>query len=271
MKRIVHMSDIHVGFEDLNERFKTAIENLISEKGNQASEYVVVLTGDLVDNAHDADSQKQVKKHIEILKKAGFTDVLVVAGNHDYGTGDHGEKKFVKQFQKIFYGRETPFPKKDIIDHIAFIALDSMAEELNWYDALFSEGELGRKQLEALESLLKSEEVRSCRKRVIYLHHHPFDPRPFHQLKDSGRLKEVLSHCWQEGVAIDAILYGHNHQGKARNGTWAIPRCYDAGTTTLKPCPGFVNWMPWYQVQSSTRDINIENEDVLTDYELDLL
>ena len=33
---------------------------------------------------------------------------------------------------------------------------------------------------------------------------------------------------------VDALLYGHNHAAKVRNGAWDIPRCYDAGTATGK-------------------------------------
>lgn len=39
----------------------------------------------------------------------------------------------------------------DIIENIAFMGLDSMAEELNWTDRLFAQGELGNKQLKRLE------------------------------------------------------------------------------------------------------------------------
>ncbi|MEW5765974.1 MAG: hypothetical protein AB1824_13500, partial [Acidobacteriota bacterium] len=73
--------------------------------------------------------------------------------------------------------------------------------------------------------------VRSARHRVVYLHHHPFDPMgPLHELKDALGLARVL----KENGPLDALLFGHNHAGGAYAGVWGIPRCYDAGTSTRK-------------------------------------
>jgi 3',5'-cyclic AMP phosphodiesterase CpdA len=104
-----------------------------------------------------------------------------------------------------------------------------MADEVNWYDSLFSEGELGSAQLKRLKEILSSAEVSKCLYRIIYLHHHPFHPRLFHQLKDSEKLHEVL-----KDFSIDAILFGHNHDGRIWNGHWGIKRAYDGGTATGK-------------------------------------
>ena len=187
--------------------------------------------------------------------------------NHDYGTGNLGNKKFVKLFKKAFYEAEVDYPKVDIIAGIAFIGLDSMAEELHWYDELWAEGQLGEKQIKKLEEILSMKKIRSCRKRVIYLHHHPFKWRPLHQLKDARKLKKVLTQAMNNGISIDAILFGHNHEGNAHNGKWGIPRCYDAGTATLKTRAKYVSWSSWFKVQSSTRVIDL-NKDPASDYVL---
>jgi 3',5'-cyclic AMP phosphodiesterase CpdA len=229
MKKIIHLSDLHVGYKDLGERFRGIIDNMIFLK-EPASDYVVVITGDLVENAGRSSNYREVRTYLETLKAAGFT-VLVVPGNHDYGTGDLGSKKYVDLFKKAFFGKtNVGYPKLDILDEIAFIGLDSMADELHWYDRLFANGELGPAQLARLDRMLKRKSVRSCDYRVIYLHHHPFDPRPLHELKDSEELGRVLA----KHGNVEALLYGHNHAGKKRNGKWGIPRCYDAGTTTHK-------------------------------------
>ena len=263
MKKIIHMSDLHVGFEDLGERFHQIINNLISEKGDHAGEYIIVITGDLVDNAHHQESYTKVKSGLDILRRAGFENILLIPGNHDYGTGSHGDKKFVKLFQQTIFQDLKGYPRKNIIEDIAFIGLDSIAEELHWYDELFSEGELGRQQLRRLSAILEEDEVRSCKKRVVYLHHHPFDARPFHQLKDSNKLQKILMAAIDKNIFIDALLYGHNHEGKAHNGQWGIPRCYDAGSATLKPRPKAVQELPWFQVKSSTRVIDFEEDNNL--------
>ena len=167
---------------------------------------------------------------LEKLKNAGY-QVLVVPGNHDYGTGVLGHNRYVGHFKQVFFGDQSvTYPKLDIIDKIAFIGLDSMAEELHWYDRLFAQGELGDDQLARLETIFKDSKVIACKNRVVYLHHHPFDPLPFHGLKDSDKLGAVL----QNHGKIAALLYGHNHEGKNHNGHWGISRCYDAGSSTRK-------------------------------------
>ena len=95
-----------------------------------------------------------------------------------------------------FHGAAIQYQKLDVIPDsegdIAFLGLDSMAQEIHWYDRLSGEGELGIRQLDDLREIIGRQEVRSCRFRVIYLHHHPFDPYPFHQLKDSAELERVV-------------------------------------------------------------------------------
>jgi 3',5'-cyclic AMP phosphodiesterase CpdA len=265
MKKIIHLSDIHVGYKDFDQRFQMIINALIRKMGSAAGDCVIVITGDVVDDANDPESYGKVKKGLDSLARAGFEHILVVPGNHDYGTGDMADRKFVKDFQQVFYGREITFPKKDIIDGVAFIGLDSMAAELHWYDRIWAEGELGVAQLKRLAVMLEEEDVRACRKRVIYLHHHPFRWRPVHQLKDAGKLKRVLTSAMDKQISIDALLFGHNHQGNSHNGKWNIARCYDAGTATLKPRPDWVKWWPWFRIQSSVRVIDIGTDDVSQD------
>lgn len=265
MKRIIHMSDLHVGHEDLGDRFRAVVNRLIFEKGDKAEEYVIVITGDLVDDANHPMSYDEVKSGLNDLKQAGFNHILAVPGNHDYGPGNNGDPKFVSAFKKCFFEQEIEYPKLDIIDGIAFVGLDSMAEELHWYDDLFAQGELGKDQLLRLNDTMISDEVRNCGKIVVYMHHHPFAPRPFHELKDSSALKEVIS------GKVDAVLYGHNHQGQIHNGHWDIKRCYDAGTATLKRRSKWLEWCSWFRVSASTRMIHLDEDNPRFDYTLDLL
>jgi len=228
MKKIIHLSDTHVGYEDLNTRLGDVVTRMIFHK-TPAENYVVVITGDLVEDATREGSYEEASTHLNRLKKAGFI-VLVAPGNHDYGTGGIGSKDYVDRFKKHFFeNTAVSYPKLDIIENIAFIGLDSMAEELNWYDRLFAQGELGEKQLKRLPKMLKSTEVKNSKYTVIYLHHHPFHPKPFHELKDSDELRKTL-----EGYQIDALLFGHNHDGRIWNGGWGIKRVYDGGTSTSK-------------------------------------
>lgn len=231
MKKIIHLSDLHIGHEDCGKNFLKII-NKISRTKKPAKNFLIVITGDLVDNANYTDFTDEAVKRIDCLKKRGYR-VLMIPGNHDYGNGAAGKKEFVQIFKERFYGKQDiSYPKVDIIGKTAFIGLDSTAEELHWYDRFFSEGELGKDQLERLRSILEEEKIKK-RKKVIYLHHHPFDYKALMQLKDGKELKEVIS------GKVDAILFGHYHRdedsaGKDYNGSWDIPRCYNAGSSTHK-------------------------------------
>ena len=187
------------------------------------------------------------------LEESGYR-VLVVPGNHDYGTGIMGNKKFVRLFkEKFFRDRNISYPKVDLIDEFAFMGLDSTARELNWHDRFFSEGELGKAQLSRLERLLMKPEI-SSRRKIIYLHHHPFDFKLGMQLKDSEDLKAVI----ENRVAM--LLFGHYHRDeesavKIYHGTWGIPRCYNAGSSTKKNGETGFQWI-----------INMEEEDPSADF-----
>lgn len=231
MKKIIHLSDLHVGHEDCSAKFRAIIDNITFLK-QPAKNYIVLITGDIVDNANHSEYIDEAVDSIELLKERGYK-VLVVPGNHDYGTGVRGDKKFVDLFkERYFKSRDISYPKLDIIDKIAFIGLDTTAEELYWHDRFFSEGELGKEQLKRLKKMLKKPEV-AGRKKVVYLHHHPFDFKLGMQLKDNNELKKIIEN------KVDMILFGHYHAdpvsaGKIFHGAWGIERCYNAGSSTHK-------------------------------------
>jgi len=257
MKRILHMSDLHLGHPITDARFGRILQRLIEGELLKPEQTVVVVTGDIVDNAFREPGYGVAVENLDILRRSGY-EVLVVPGNHDYGSGTQLSKRFVILFKEAFYGRNRSYPILDIVDSTAFIGLDSMAEELSWYDRMWAEGELGEPQMTRLERLLNEAEVQECDRRVIYLHHHPIDWQPLHRLKDSQRLEMVVRDSMSRGVSIDALLYGHFHRGDSRNGSWGVARCYDAGTATLKPRHRLVSRLPWFQVtRDSTRIIDL--------------
>jgi predicted MPP superfamily phosphohydrolase len=253
MEKIIHLSDIHVGHEECGARFRALIDNITFLK-QPANNYIILITGDIVENANHPEYIEEAVDDIEQLKERGYK-VLVVPGNHDYGTGTVGNKKFVHLFkEKYFKSREISYPKLDVINEIAFIGLDSTAEELHWLDRLLSEGELGERQLLRLEKMLNDPEVVS-RKKVVYLHHHPFDFRLGMELKDSNDLRKIIEN------KIDMLLFGHYHvdpasAGKIFHGKWGIKRCYNAGTSTHKN--GHVG---------TQRVIDLSNADPRMDYD----
>ena len=229
MKRIIHLTDLHIGYRDLGERFEIIVDNILFSM-RPACRYVVVITGDLVEKGSKPAHYQAARQAFDRLRAGGFR-VLTVPGNHDYGSGFEMSKKYVPIFKEVFFDDpRVVYPKLDIIGGVAFIGLDSVAEELDWRDRLFAEGELGEAQRQRLVSLLRDGTVRACRRRVIYLHHHPFDPHPLAQLRDSKELGQILMNHGK----IDALLYGHNHAGNKHNGGWGVTRCYDGGSATRK-------------------------------------
>jgi 3',5'-cyclic AMP phosphodiesterase CpdA len=229
VKSIIHLTDLHIGYGDLADRFQTIVDNILFSM-RPASHYIVVVTGDLVDKGTRPGNYETARLALERLRARGF-HLLIVPGNHDYGSGFAMEKRFVPLFKEAFFGDPNLiYPKLDIIGGIAFIGLDTVAEEIEWHDRLFAQGELGDEQRIRLDDLLRDGAVRACRRRVVYMHHHPFDPHPLAQLRDSDHLGEVLKRHGN----VDALLYGHNHAARKANGMWGIPRCYDGGSATRK-------------------------------------
>lgn len=231
MKKIIHLSDIHVGHEDSGLKFRQIVENITLLK-QPANDYVIVITGDIVDNATHEAQKDEALDAIDQLKARGYT-VLVVPGNHDYGTGSWGSPKYVDIFKKTFYDDvKVTYPKVDVVDELVFIGLDSTADELHWYDRMLAEGEIGKEQLKRLKNIIDDERY-AVKKKIVYLHHHPFDFKLGLQLKDYEDLQEIIEN------KIDVLLFGHLHDdlnsaGKIFNGTWGIPRAYNAGSSTHK-------------------------------------
>jgi len=253
MKKIVHLSDLHIGYRDCGARFRSIIDMMILQL-QPAGNYVVIVTGDLVNNANREIHIEEAAAGIRQLEETGFR-VLPVPGNHDYGSGIKGNKKFVKMFKERFYKNENiSYPKLDIIGKLAFIGLDSTAGELNWNDRFFSEGELGPDQLNRLKNMLNDPLI-TGKKKVVYLHHHPFDFKLAMQLKDNEELRKIIEN------KADALLFGHYHAdhdspGKILHGTWGIPRCYNGGSSTHK------NGDPGFQ-----RVIDLSHPDPSVDYD----
>lgn len=231
MKKIIHLSDLHIGHEDCTSKFNAIADNIILRM-QPAEDYVIIVTGDIVENANHSDFTDDAVAAFRRLEDNGF-QMLVIPGNHDYGTGVLGSFRYYSIFKERYYGTiEIEYPKLDIIDGIAFIGLDSTEAELHWFDRILSQGELGRRQIEKLSQILDDEAIAPFQK-VVYLHHHPFDFKPGMHLKDSDDLKPVIEN------RIDMILFGHYHAdssspGKTYHGKWGIRRCYNAGSSTHK-------------------------------------
>ena len=161
MKKIIHLSDLHIGYDNMSDILDDMIDRLIYLY-QPASEYVVVVTGDMVDDATKTEQLETAQRQMDRIKNAGFS-LLATPGNHDYGTGNNATPSGMRTYKEYIYGDPNErFPRFDPIDDIAFIGLDSMEGEIKKKQGLLADGEIGDAQLEALERLLKSQPVKNC-------------------------------------------------------------------------------------------------------------
>ncbi|MEW6077652.1 MAG: metallophosphoesterase [Thermodesulfobacteriota bacterium] len=232
MKQIIHLSDLHIGGNTrllnrkLKNRFDRLVEHLVS-KHKPSKNFIIIISGDLTDNVFK-HGYKAAKESIAKLTEANFM-VLVIPGNHDYGDGKIDDKKYVELFKKAFYNdTSVTYPKKNIIDNIAFIGLDSMEEGWNNED---SEGKLGKVQIEELIKMINTDiDVVSCKYKVVYLHHHPVILPRYKGLQDAKEFQGAVKD------KVDAIFFGHNHIPflLKKSGLWGVPLWSNPGSSTGK-------------------------------------
>lgn len=222
--QIIHLSDLHIGYRDCGQKATKIVKNIIKHENPVNS--IIIITGDIVDQARRDKDLAAGLELIQELRKHNFR-VLLCPGNHDYGTGLMNPPKTAQNFRKLFLPQVKEFPQVDIIENTVFIALDTGAEELRWYDRLFVDGGLGAAQLARLDKILADPQIKTKTK-VLYFHHHLFPNIPCCQLKGSKKLKAVIEN------KIDIVLYGHMHFGWSNNKTWGIKIMLDGGSSTGK-------------------------------------
>ncbi len=233
--KIVHITDLHIGYNNkkynCEKRAKTLVDKLI-KKCIPPSDYTIVLTGDIVDKGKEIGEFEKAKIILDKLEIAGIK-LLLVPGNHDYGSGKSISEKYQKRFKKVFYGNSKyEFPSCKIINNTAFIGLDSLQGEFDTKKPKRPNGSIGKGQLKKLREELSKPKVLQCKYCVVYLHHHPFYKAPFWimALKDSKELGNILKE-----FDIDMLMFGHKHKGDILNGKkWGIPRIFDGGCSTGK-------------------------------------
>lgn len=238
MKKIIHLSDPHLGCNESNEHFDLLVEKIIRTY-TSPEDYVVVITGDLIDDPLKDPLFISAKKSLRHLYNASF-NLLIVPGNHDYYSShwDSSNKEQVLRFKEEILGKSnvtypiiTLFDSQVPGDSIAFIGLDSMPEELQWNKELSQNGKIGDQQLDRLIKLLNNKDVKSANYLVVYFHHHPFGNDEPYTLLDRDSLRQVLENSSKK---VDLMLLGHKHDNRSWNGQWGIPRIYNSGSCTYK-------------------------------------
>ena len=283
--KIIHFSDIHIGYKDkeysnrysvTDDRFSLIIDNLQAKLQElnklEQHEYVIIITGDLVNQAGDIDDDggyqnyKIIKDKLTKLNNNGFKNILIIPGNHDYYKPYlYADQTLVQVFQDNFWGfTQEPtltenYPRLNIINNVAFIGLDSMSAESGPLKSWGAEGDLGQPQRDRLVDLLNNNiAVKNCTHRVIYLHHNPFELKYWHILQDAQEFKDILKsyNDTHADKKIDLLLFGHTHNAQKYHGNCEITRCYEAGTTTRKICmPGIHRLI---DIENPNKDIDLD-------------
>lgn len=258
--KIIHISDTHIGSvesayegKDCEPVFRETVKKIIDFKNKDqldpsqiGMKYVVVHTGDIVDNAND-DKYPVAQEILQGLVDEGF-ELFIVNGNHDLGSGTKGDYEFVRKFWNAFMVRFVKvkdsiptFPVLKLVDNVAFVGLNSMEGEFHDNGgSTLADGSLGDLQRDRLEEMLSDLQVRKNQGEidhiVVCLHHHPFETwlNFGHALNDRSKLEKIL-----EKYDVRVLLFGHKHEGyKSGNyKKWNIPYCYDGSSTTGKREP----------------------------------
>jgi 3',5'-cyclic AMP phosphodiesterase CpdA len=249
--KIIHLSDTHVGRAPNAERLQLLLDD-IAQLGDPA-DFLILHTGDLNDRG-SPEAMQQSRALLDPMQAQGWR-ILLCPGNHDYGDSLHVDPNWAAQFRDHFssmiFGKQPKqFPVLTLTDDCALIGLDSNEAEMHFWERWAAEGNLGKKQIAALNTLLDRPDVQQ-RKVVLYLHHHPFfDAFAVRaDVADSGyfshlfgwntrrfrRLKEAytLMQCIRDRV--DILLFGHQHFGldySAEGQRYGIPLALDGSSST---------------------------------------
>jgi predicted MPP superfamily phosphohydrolase len=215
MLRIYHVSDLHFhGKQEKNQGPIRLLNNVwrMFMAGDTGNSYLLV-TGDISDDSEE----DQYEQAIQALRPfADLGKLLVVGGNHDAAWqgaiySGHRERRFDDHFLKPL-GIQHSFLQKDpaaseLADgegtEVLAIGLSSIRQTEDSWD--LAVGEVGRKQLQALDDLLGRQEYEG-HWRLVYLHHRPHKIKLFHlgmYLTDARELMQIVKD------RADVLAFGH--------------------------------------------------------------
>ena len=234
--KIIHLSDLHVDKSvDHNKGYLTIL-NYLKNSPDIKNDCVIVITGDLIDNAkvdfeNNTGKLQKIWNEINALKSK-VAEIFVVPSNHDYGNKYIISEDYMRYFKTIIYGNDNiPFPRcSPAIGDYIFIGLDSNEAEIGVKRNESSEiylgtiGKIGESQRNELEKIITDKNNRG-KKFILYFHHDPISHRPVMFLEDRNDLKKIIKNN------ISLLLCGHTHKFRKWN-AWGIP-IYNAGCSTF--------------------------------------
>jgi hypothetical protein len=105
VKKIIHLSDLHVGHKECGDRFRFIIES-ISKACRPSSDFIAVITGDLVDNAFHEEQVEEAAAGIRMLKEKGYGYCDTREPRLRYR--DNGKQEVRRMSRKIFWNSRIP-------------------------------------------------------------------------------------------------------------------------------------------------------------------
>ena len=264
---IAHISDLHLSTEHKRANIKNTRRLL--EFAIRRNVDHIVITGDIAANAERRDFEMARK----IFQSYGLLDPLkltLVIGNHDiYGGVQTAEdiltfpgrckntdyKEQVKEFRNVFHeafercifpDAPKPFPFAKVVGDVVLVGLNSIARHSGVRNPLGSNGEVDKRQMQALEQILASGLLTGKRK-IVLIHHH-FSKM---ELQAQGAIHGVWGAIERQTMKlrgkkllldlfaktnVDLVLHGHLHESRVymRKGI----RFLNAGGSVLGSIPG---------------------------------
>lgn len=265
--KIIHLSDIHIGseackvnYENCEREFENVCDILIKwSRINNGKEYVIMITGDIVDKSLPNDNYNNMRKARLLINELDkhFRKVLIIPGNHDLKTTreENISQVSLNKFKEIFYGADEvskEYPKLDIIGNVAFIGLNSLEGAIGkTYSDYYGDLNCGSKQLQALEKLIENRSPFNLNEKKIVLYfHHPLECSSDNAPHQQRFVKKIKSYILENKVA--AILTGHTHDITDKNIEWDGVLEHNAGTTTGKK----------RNQRSNIRILDLENKNI---------
>lgn len=218
--KFIHLSDLH--FHRANSDNTAAIKVLKYIKQHYPRHYLIV-SGDIVDDGHE----KQFKRAFEALKPFKGK-IFICPGNHDFGAaGNFYSRERAERFDDMlslpldqggtFSRDNTPLVHvlSEPNDNVMLIALDTNLETDHFFD--FACGQVGSKQMSALDAILSNPSSNAMTK-ILFFHHHPFiHNNPFMELTDARELMRTMY------GRVDLVLFGHKHESMLWDQYGGIP------------------------------------------------
>jgi 3',5'-cyclic AMP phosphodiesterase CpdA len=218
--KFIHLSDLHFHRRKKDNQEANSVLQFI--KGQHPKHYLIV-TGDITDDGHE----KQYANAFEAFKPFKGR-IFISPGNHDFGAaGNFYSRERAERFDAMLatpleqggtFTRDNT-PVVNIVsasnDAVMLIALDTNLETEHFFD--FACGQVGDKQLTALDAILSNQATAHMPK-ILFFHHHPFmHNNPFMELLDGRELMRTIY------GRVTAVLFGHKHESKIWKNYGSIP------------------------------------------------